>query len=87
MRGFGVLSAEQQDEALGMIAGGARQTEVAKRFGVTKNVIAGLWSRHGDPTPLSEPSTLEERCAALHARMDAVLAETMGVGKIVEGGG
>lgn len=44
--------------------------------------MAGLWHRQGEPECRVEPSTLFERCDALHARLDAVLAENVGVGRI-----
>ncbi len=84
-RGWGTLSAAQQDQALTMMRSGMSQQATADQIGVTKNVIAGIWKRWGDPVRMPEfgPSTLFERCDALHAQMDAVLAETLGVGRIV----
>ena len=84
-RGSGALSVDQQDEAIALIAGGLSQKQVATRYGVTKNVIASLWYRLGDPQPRpSDATTMFERLDALHARMNAVLAETIGVGRIKE---
>ncbi len=74
------LSKEEVARALGMIRSGASQADVARTFGVTKNVIGGLWHRHGEPVE-SPPSTVYDRCGALEARMEAVLRETLGVGK------
>ena len=82
-RGNGALTIEQQEEALALIDGGLSQKKVASRFGVSKNVVASLWHRFGDPQPrASEATTLFDRCDALHAKMDAVLAATVGVGRI-----
>ncbi len=84
-RGWGVLTAAQQDHAIEMLRGGMTQQAVANQIGVTKNTIAGIWRREGNPVhmPKFGPSTLFERCDARHARMDAVLAETLGVDRIV----
>jgi hypothetical protein len=79
-RGWGVLGVEDQHRVLGMLREGMTQAAVADRFGVTKNTIAGLWSRHGKPVELAPPLTLHERLDALHAKLDRVLAETRGIG-------
>ena len=83
-RGLGQLSVAQQQAALGMLRDGMSQQRVADGFGVTKNTVAGLWHRQGEPEVLYEPSTLFERCDALHARLDAVLAKTAVGGKLTE---
>lgn len=72
-KGWGQLDLERQAEALALLRDGMSQKEVAARIGVTKNVIAGLWSRQGDPVATREPATLYDRCDALAARMDQVL--------------
>ncbi len=80
-RGSGALSSADQDRALDMLREGKTQVQVALRLGVTKNTIAGVWKRAGMGEARGpDPSTLLQRCAALHAKMDAVLAETRGVG-------
>jgi hypothetical protein len=81
VRGSGQLGLAEQERALAMIRSGARQRDVAAILGVTKNTIAGIWRRHGQPsTPY--PSTLWTRCAALEARLSAVIAENDGIGRI-----
>jgi transposase-like protein len=64
---------------------GETQASVARSLGVTKNTIAGLWHRNGDPQ-LQSPAktTMAERLNALHQKLDAVLAATVGVGHIPE---
>jgi transcriptional regulator len=81
-RGSGALTVEQQRVVLGRLSRGATQSEVARSFVVSKNTIAGIWRRHGDPVRKREPLTLFDRCEALHARCDAVLRETAGVGRV-----
>ena len=64
-----------------MLKKGASQSAVAAILGVTKNTIAGIWRRHGEPaTPY--PTTLWTRCAAMEARLAAVIAENDGIGRI-----
>lgn len=69
-----------------MLRAGMRNRDIVAALGVTKNVIAGIALREGlsgeSNHIVEEPSTLFERCARLHDRMDRVLAETMGVGRI-----
>jgi len=68
-----------------MLKAGATTQAAAKHFGVTKNIVAGIWARHGNPgTKGPEPTTLPQRLDALHKTLDRVLAETVGVGKIPE---
>jgi len=68
-----------------MIQSGMSQKAAAKVLGVSKNIVAGAWARHGNPgTKGPEPTTLPQRLDALHKRLDRVLAETAGVGKIPE---
>jgi hypothetical protein len=80
-RGFGRLSVADQDRAVEMLRAGLSQREVAVEFGVTKNVMVGIWSRYGNPVAREE-RTLFERVDRLHAAMDEVLAESVGVGRI-----
>ena len=80
-RGFGQLGIAEQERAIAMLKAGANFSQAAILFGVTRNTIAGIWQRHGEPaTPY--PSTLWTRCAALEARLAAVIAENDGVGRI-----
>jgi hypothetical protein len=71
----------QADEVLDLLDQGLTQTEVGLRLGLTKNAVAGIWARHGDPLP-RESTTIYERCDALNQRLDAVLAETRGIGRV-----
>ena len=64
-----------------MLGAGKSQGAVAKQLGVTKNVVAGVWRRLGYGP---EPTTLYGRCDAMHAKLDAVLKATMGIGRIPE---
>jgi DNA-binding transcriptional regulator LsrR (DeoR family) len=79
-RGYGALDISKQQDALAMLRDGMTQQAVADRYGVSKNAIAGLWARQGEGVVREEPTTLYTRCAALHARLDAVLAVTVGIG-------
>ena len=81
LRGDGALSVDRQEEVIQMLQSGAPQKAVAQAFGVTKNVIAGVWARHGERR---EPTTLHNRLDALHDQLDRVIAETAGVGRITE---
>ncbi len=84
-RGDGALTVEQQQEAVVvLLVGGESQSAVAERFKVSKNTIAGIWRRYGEPVLKREPTTLWDRCEALHVACDAVLRETVGVGRIHE---
>ena len=76
VRGSGLLGVDEQELALDLIRSGKSMTHVAQAFGVTKNVMSGLWARHGEPVKRHEPTTLDERLDAIHARLDAVLAAT-----------
>ena len=82
-RGYGKLNITQQGKALALLRSGVTQQAVAEQLGVSKNTIAGLWARRGEPVHRPDPTTLFERCDALHRKLDAVLAETVGVGRIV----
>jgi hypothetical protein len=83
VRGSGALHPVEQEIALDMLRAGTSQRVVAEAFGVTKNTIAGIWARHGEPQIIGtypEPTTLPQRLDALNAKLDRVLAETRGVG-------
>ena len=67
-----------------MIKAGATIRNVAERLSVSKNTVAGIWSRHGEPGTRRVPTTLGQRLDALHAKLDRVLAETRGIGRIPE---
>ncbi len=82
VRGNGMLGVGQQEDVLGLLGTGKSQEWVARRYGVSRNVIAGVWRRHGEPVRHREPTTLVERCDRLHARFDAVLRATAGVGRL-----
>ncbi len=84
--GSGTLDLERRALALALLRGGMKQKAVAAQLGVSKNTIAGIWARSGDPMPFASlaPTTLSDRCDALVARMELVLAETRGVGVIRE---
>lgn len=80
VRGGGVLSLRDIDRVLAALREGASQLDVALRFGVTKNVVAGVWARFGDPSHVVR--TMANRLDALHAALDQVLADTRGVGRV-----
>ena len=67
-----------------MLKSGATYQRAADRMGVSRNTVAGVWSRFGDPVPRHQPTTLGQRLDALHAKLDRVLAETRGGGRIPE---
>lgn len=84
-RGYGALTVEQMVSAIGMLRAGLSQSAVGAHFGVTKNTIAGIWRCRGNGEARGpEPTTMSDRLDALHARMDAVLAVTLGVGRVPE---
>ena len=83
-RGSGALTVEQQTRVIEMLKSGSGQREVAQHFEVSKNVVAGVWARHGNPGTRREPTTLGQRLDALHEKLDRVLAETRGIGRIPE---
>ena len=82
-------SRERNAKILALARAGKSDREIMAALGVTKNVVIGARHRAGiasnrdaaSPTsmnwqdPWPEPQTLLDRMAALHARMDAVLAE------------
>ena len=74
-----------RDEILALLDEGHNQREVGRMLGVTKNTVAGIWARSGAGKPRGErdaKTTMSERLAALHERMDAVLAECVGIGRV-----
>ena len=83
-RGYGALSVYRQEQVVDMIKAGATIRNVAERLGVSRNTVAGIWSRHGEPGTRRVPTTLGQRLDALHAKLDRVLAETRGIGRIPE---
>jgi hypothetical protein len=69
-----------------LYAAGMTTNDIAEQFDLTKNAIIGIINRHHpdlvetkDDRPVRN---VFDRCDALHARMDAVLAETRGIGRI-----
>jgi hypothetical protein len=82
VRGCGQLGLAEQERALAMLKKGASQSSVAAILGVTKNTIVGIWHRRGEPCTVREPTTLWTRCAAMEARLAAVVAENDGIGRI-----
>jgi len=69
-----------RDEILALLDEGHSQREVGRMLGVTKNTVAGIWARAGRGT--SAQTTMLDRLAALHDRMDAMLAECVGIGRV-----
>lgn len=70
-------------EILALLDEGMSQQKAADRLGVTKNTVAGIGARAGRCLPRNgAATTMLERLDALHARMDAVLAETVGIGRV-----
>ena len=70
------------DEIQDMWEDGFSATEIGKHYGVTKNSVMGLITRKGwtkNPgSRLEVVLTLHDRMNALHAKMDAFLATTVG---------
>ena len=72
---------------------GLTMREIGDRLGVSKAVACGVIDRHApelkDPSLFRgpEPRTLYQRCDALHARMDAILAETKDIPRVPVGKG
>jgi transcriptional regulator with XRE-family HTH domain len=83
--GSGAFDDAQIAAIVARLRTGETQASVARSLGVTKNTIAGLWHRNGEPQ-LKAPAktTMAERLDALHQKLDAVLAATVGVGRIPE---
>ena len=63
------------DRILEMFEQDLSLSEIARRIGCTKNTISGYVWRQGWSRKYAGP-TSEDRMNALHARMDAVMAET-----------
>jgi hypothetical protein len=80
MKGAGALSTTDIERALKMLRSGTSQQATALRLGVTKNVIAGIWQRYGDPN--HEQSTIFERLDALNTTLDRVLTETKNIARV-----
>ena len=78
----GPLTADDRALVLTLLDAGMTQGQVALRLGVTKNTVAGIWARTGRGNPAVPVSTMAQRLDALHARLDAVLAATMGVPRV-----
>jgi hypothetical protein len=66
-------------EAEAMWNAGVGPGDIARHFGVTKNVIIGLgrrrWRKMRVVSGRQPPSTLHTRLDAIHAKFDAVMAE------------
>ncbi len=78
-------NAERNRTIISMLDNGLTQADAAFALGLTKNVVAGVWKRAGRGAPMRDAkATMPERLDALHAAMDAVLAETVGIGRIKE---
>lgn len=77
-------------EAERLLAAGISMSQVGARFGVSKSVIKGVASRRGwetsPPTHEAPIRTTADRLDALHARLDAVLAETRGIPRVKPAG-
>lgn len=77
----GALAVEHRAEAEALYAAGVPAKAVGERFGVSRCVILGIAHRQGwisGALPRYRPAprrTLHDRLDALHARMDALLAE------------
>ena len=69
--GSGALDLEQQALALALMRGGMKQHEVAAQFGVTKNVVAGVWARWG-AVPGAPPNARSASIAPQSASQQAL---------------
>lgn len=68
-----------------LLDGGLTQGQVGQKLGISKNVVSGIWARAGRGTPRrGKPSTMLDRIDAMHACLDHVLSENVGVGRIPE---
>jgi hypothetical protein len=72
------MTPERRTAILDLLGDGEIQSVVAERFGVSKNVVAGIWRDYGGVSK----TTLYTRCDALNRQLDAVLAETRGIGRV-----
>jgi hypothetical protein len=83
MNGGKPADTKRNAAVLALLDTGMTQQAVADRLGITKNTVAGIWARAGRGIPKDGAwSTMGQRLDALHARMDAVRAETVGVGRM-----
>ena len=75
----------RDEQIIALRTEGVTMREIGKRLGVTKAVCCSVIHRKApdlkDPSRFrgAEPRTLYQRCDALHAQMDAVLAATKDV--------
>src|ERR1700686_4240452 len=84
-----------EGEAEALWKQGVAMGDIASRFRVTRGVIHGLaqrrkWGAHPHQPPRPKEDyvarpvrTMEDRLTALHARMDALIAETRTIPRIV----
>lgn len=88
-----VQERDWEDEARRMWGEGVPASEIAARFGVTKNVFMGLARRRGWSTPRSgtggwgcleqaEPRTLFDRLQVYHDEMDRLVAASRAVPRV-----
>ncbi len=78
-------NAERNRAILTMLEKGMSQGEAAAALGFSKNVVSGVWTRAGRGAPMHDAkTTMLDRLDALHAKMNAVLAQTVGVGRMKE---
>ena len=76
------LTSEQQMRVMHSLNLGMRRSELARSYGVSKDTIDRIWQKYGKT--LYEPTTLGDRLAVLHSKLDRVLLETAGVGRLEE---
>ena len=71
---------------LELLDSGLTQGQVAQKLGITKNTVAGIWRRADRGVPGTHPArtTMLQRLDAMHAKLDRVLAENVGVGRMPE---
>ncbi len=77
--GSGLLKGREDEVRLLWEDSGLSARQIAERMGVSKNVVSGIVSRRGWRTNNPQPAlwrTMDERLAAIHAKLDRVLAET-----------
>ena len=67
---------------LRLLDGGLTQGQVGQKLGISKNVVSGIWARAGRGTPRGNPHTMLDRLDAMHAVLDRVIAENVGIGRI-----
>lgn len=67
---------------------GLTAAEIGERVGLSKNAVIGIgyragWPlRHASASKASQPTTVFDRCDALDAKLDAVLAATADVPRV-----